>query len=216
MSSFKLKLIAITTMLIDHIGVILFPEITILRMIGRLAFPLFAFFISEGYRKTSDLKKYILRLSVLAVISQLPFWTAFGMDAGLNIFFTLVLGLIGLYLSDKYSTAFPTFILAIIATIIKVDYGFYGVLLIYIMHITRNNFVKMFTYFTILLLVFSLQSVIFSVQNIRVVLYQLPALISLLFIKNYNGKLGYSAKDFFYLFYPVHLMVLPFIEKVFF
>ena len=117
MSSFKLKMIAITTMLIDHIGVILFPNILWLRLIGRLAFPLFAFFITEGFRKTSNLKKYLQRLFILALISQLPYWTALGMDAGLNIFFTLTLGLLALYLRDKYSTDFPVFLLAILALI---------------------------------------------------------------------------------------------------
>ena len=94
MSSFKLKLVAITTMLIDHIGVIIFPNILWLRLLGRLAFPLFAFFITEGFRKTSDVKKYLQRLFILALVSQLPYWTAFGIDAGLNIFFTLTLGLL--------------------------------------------------------------------------------------------------------------------------
>ncbi len=216
MSSFQLKVIAITTMLIDHIGVILFPEVIILRMIGRLAFPLFAFFITEGYRKTSDVKKYIKRLLLFSLISQLPFWTAFGMDAGLNIFFTLVLGLLALYLKDKYSTDIPVFLLAILATLIGTDYGAYGVLLIYIIHITRNNFAKMFSFVSIFHIGFFMIFLLLPENNIKLVYMQLPALLSILLIKFYNNELGYSVKTFFYVFYPGHLIALCFIEKVFF
>ncbi|MFN2363319.1 MAG: TraX family protein, partial [Halarsenatibacteraceae bacterium] len=80
MSSFQIKMVAITTMLIDHIGSIIFPEYIILRVIGRLAFPLFAFLITEGYRHTSNINRYLVRLSIFALISQYPFWLAFGFN----------------------------------------------------------------------------------------------------------------------------------------
>ena len=214
MSSFKLKLLAILTMLLDHIGVILFPNILWLRLIGRLAFPLFAFFITEGFRKTSDVKKYIQRLFILALVSQLPYWTAFGMDAGLNIFFTLTMGLLGLYLRDKYSTDFPVFLLAILAFIIDASYNVYGVLLIYVIHITRNNIKKMFGYFSLLHVIYYLVLLVLPYYNFKTFLMQFPALLTIILFKFYNGKLGYSAKNFFYLFYPVHLLVLVFIEKI--
>ena len=146
MSSFKLKLIAISTMLIDHIGVILFPNILWLRLIGRLAFPLF--------------------------------------------------------------------LLAILAFIIDSSYNVYGVLLIYVIHITRNNIKKMFGYFSLLHVIYYLVLLVLPYYNFKTFLMQFPALLTIILFKFYNGKLGYSAKNFFYLFYPVHLLVLVFIEKI--
>ena len=74
MSAFVLKIIAIITMFIDHIGYIFSNgKISYFNYIGRLAFPIFAFQISEGYLHTKNLKKYFLRLFLFALISQIPF-----------------------------------------------------------------------------------------------------------------------------------------------
>ena len=72
-----LKLIAAALMLTDHVGSILLPQVLILRCMGRLAFPMFAFFIAEGYAHTSNLKKYLLRLFIAAVISHVPYALCF-------------------------------------------------------------------------------------------------------------------------------------------
>ena len=71
MSSFVLKIIAVTTMLIDHSGYLIFGGFSFMNYIGRLAFPIFAFLITEGYIHTSNIKKYFFRLLVFAIISQL-------------------------------------------------------------------------------------------------------------------------------------------------
>lgn len=74
LTSSGLKIIAIVTMLIDHIGLVLFPELFILRLIGRLAFPpIFAFLLVEGFFHTKDVKKYMVRLGMYALISEVPF-----------------------------------------------------------------------------------------------------------------------------------------------
>lgn len=69
----SLKLVAMVTMLIDHVGVIFFPEVSWLRTIGRLAFPIFAYFIAQGFRYTSSRPKYFLRLLLFSLISQVPY-----------------------------------------------------------------------------------------------------------------------------------------------
>ena len=69
----QLKLLAALCMVIDHIGVVFLPDITVLRCIGRLAMPIFCFFVAEGYYHTKDRRKYLLRMGVFALIAELPF-----------------------------------------------------------------------------------------------------------------------------------------------
>lgn len=92
-----LKLFAMITMLIDHIGHMIFPQYRFLRSIGRLAFPIFAYQLAIGYEKTSSLKDYAKRLFIFGLISQVPY-SFFSPDLAfkplhLNIMFTLLLGL---------------------------------------------------------------------------------------------------------------------------
>src|SRR5258706_14601073 len=106
MSSFQIKLLAIIFMLIDHIGLYFFPQIILLRAIGRLSFPLFAWLIASGAIHTSSINFYLKRLFIFGCISQIPFilvnrffnpnfWE-------LNIFFTLFLGLLAIkFLKEK-------------------------------------------------------------------------------------------------------------------
>lgn len=105
MSSFVLKMIAVFSMCFDHFGYLFSAgNFSFCNLIGRLAFPIFAFQISEGYTHTRDLKKYFWRLFLFAVISQIPFNLfeyAFGFDLTLNIFFTLLLGLTAIFAYDR-------------------------------------------------------------------------------------------------------------------
>ena len=95
-----IKLVAIISMTFDHVGSVFFPEYPVFRWIGRIAFPLFCYCLTVGMLYTHDIKKYVMRLCVFALISQ-PFWIlAFNSDDiignifNLNIFFTLVVSLL--------------------------------------------------------------------------------------------------------------------------
>jgi len=212
MTSFQLKMIAMTTMLVDHIGAVIYPEILGFRVVGRLAFPLFAFLITEGYRQTSSYKNYLIRLAIFSLISQYPFWLAFGFDAGLNIFFTLTLGLLALHLAEHYQDFLPVIILAGFAELLSTDYGMFGVLLIYLIHLYRDEFKKLLVYLA------GLYGTFYLLGGLLVQLkgdfnplhyYIQPfALLSFAFIKYYNGRLGFRIKYLFYLFYPLHLLLL--------
>lgn len=104
MTSFILKCIAMATMFVDHFGDAYFKNTTLMNLVGRIAFPIFAFQISEGYIHTKNLKKYFLRLFLFAVISQIPFYlfnSIFKPDFTINVFGTLFLGLLSIYVYDK-------------------------------------------------------------------------------------------------------------------
>ena len=104
MSSFVLKIIAIISMVFDHVGDACIKHLSAMNLIGRLAFPIFAFQISEGYYHTKNLKKYFLRLFLFALISQIPFMlfmSTYTNAFSLNIFCTLFVGLLAIFIHDK-------------------------------------------------------------------------------------------------------------------
>lgn len=88
MTGFQLKLLAILAMTADHIGAVFFPEIPLLRWIGRLAMPVLSFFIGEGLRHTRSPRRYLLRLTGFALLSELPFDLAFygGIEWGTRMY----------------------------------------------------------------------------------------------------------------------------------
>jgi len=94
-----LKWIALITMTIDHIGAVSYPENSVLRMIGRLSFPLFSYLLVLGLESTRNVKRYFARLLIFAFASQVPFYLAFGREPfeSLNVFFTLSSGLFFIY-----------------------------------------------------------------------------------------------------------------------
>lgn len=203
MNNFKLKVLASILMFIDHLGAIIFINNDYLRIIGRLSFPIFAFMIVEGYFHSKDIKKYFIRLGLFAIVPQIPYTIAFG-PGTLNIFFTLFIGLLAIFLEEKIAYRFLKYLavilLVIFAQVIKVDYGFYGVLLIYIFKIFRNNFKALFFSFLLLNL---------SVLNLYS--FQYYSIFSLIFIRFYNGQLGLRnlwVKYGFYLFYPLHILAI--------
>lgn len=215
MSRFQLKILAIVTMLIDHTGAILFPHILIFRMIGRLSFPIFAYLISEGLLHTSNVKKYMLRLLLFALISEVPFDLAFQgaiyYPQKQNIFFTLFLGLAAIAFLREYFTknsvmavAFAV-AMAFFAEILHTDYGWFGVAVVILFYIYKNNRVGCVIAFVLLVAVYSLS---YSLLEFFSVLSIVPILL-------YSGQKGrWSWKYFFYAFYPVHLLLLYFLHTV--
>ncbi|HEY8500423.1 MAG TPA: TraX family protein [Clostridia bacterium] len=235
LNGFQIKLIAVITMVIDHTGMILFPGIIMFRIIGRLAFPLFAFFIAEGFRHTRSVNKYLFRLFLCAVLFQIPDWV-FGSEAirrifiswgwesvpsinyELNIFATLFLGLAAISLYKKlkerhiaYSWIAVT-VIAAAAQIIGADYGAYGVFYIVVFYIAERDIRKMLIGGIILHGLYAVYEVAFSYASSGIFAFthsiQLWSLLSIGIIALYNGEQGRKMKYFFYLFYPLHMIVL--------
>jgi len=148
LSGSVLKWIAILTMLVDHVGACLLVSNFTLRQIGRIAFPLFCFLIAEGAVHTRDMKKYLLRLGVFAVFSELPFDLAFYHQAFYcekqNVYWTLFLGLAVIWLFKQYPIESWKGYLGLLfaagfAEIFCTDYGAAGVLVIVLMYVLRHS-----------------------------------------------------------------------------
>lgn len=216
MSSFVLKIIAVITMFIDHLGYTLFGKFSYLNYIGRISFPIFAFQISEGYIHTKSLKKYFLRLFLFALISQIPFMLFHSIISDtfcLNIFFTLLLGLLSIYIYDKCKYKFigilSCIILALIAQFSNCDYGAYGVAIILIFYIFKNNVVNFTLFFMLATLIrYSVPCIKYGIFPKEYLYLFICTIIPSLFFAAYNGKKGKGTKYLLYLFYPIHLILL--------
>lgn len=236
-SSFILKLIAVITMTIDHIGAVfgstngngILPEGTymLLRIIGRLAFPIFCYLLVDGFFYTGNLRKYILRLAIFAVLSQFPYSLAIYKNLSfyfLNIFFTLATGMIviaaihhcitNLQACDtpKQSALLPGIAITLsafwAADYFNMCYGTYGIMLILVFYFFRlqesdyRNTKKQLIY---LALEFVLVGFITYQFSDDLQIYCLAALIP---IYMHNHQKGKGMKYFFYLYYPLHLLVI--------
>lgn len=232
MTSFALKIIAIISMFLDHFGVAMYHKITGLNMLGRIAFPIFAFQISEGYQHTKNLKKYFLRLFIFSLVSQAPFMllhSLYSKEITLNIFFTLFVGLIAILVYDKLVSSpkmllkkskkwdkiikqllgiLVAILLGILAQVCKFDYGFFGIAIIFLFYLFRNKKIAMTLSFIIACIFKYGISILQHGYHYYYILLCLFTILSIIFILFYNGKQGKKVKYLLYFFYPVHLLVL--------
>ena len=242
MSTTVLKVIAILTMLIDHLGasgIVPYdsPWYTVCRVIGRLAFPLFCFCLAEGLKYSKNRKRYILRLFIFALISEVPFdlmihktWFTW---AGQNVIFTLLLAVIGVTVFEQpellgklmqkfeknpetyaYQNAdwvVKSFILAIcavLAYLLKTDYAWFGVCLVYVIYLTgRLSKPKRYVIIAAFIIGYGLIQTLAG-AGMMAALYWLAASASLILIMLYNNRKGKGLKWLFYVFYPVHMLIL--------
>lgn len=216
-----LKIIAVISMIIDHIGLFLLDNNIICRSIGRLAFPLFAFFISEGMRYTRSKKRYVLNLSIFAVVSQIPFSLLLNWY-NLNILFTFLIAIAFIVLIEEYKkeTKMPPifknllitisivllFAFSLLGEILEfIDYGLIGVALVVCFYFVKSKLRLLAGSFIILL--FTVKAVLingFCLINF----YRLFALGSIVLLLFYNGQKGkVNLKYLFYSFYPIDLLL---------
>lgn len=245
-----LKMIAIVTMLIDHMALVYMAPLAkkngitklnftncissndkyaviyiIGRLIGRLSFLLFCFFLVEGFFHTRSRWKYVLRLSIFAIISEIPFdmglWKKINVNHQ-NVFFTLVIGFVGIWICEivrrklnenvglKYSiydvTVYFTAVVVIAASVmsllaeaIKCDYKMYGIITIFVIYYMKT----MGADNTIAVL---FGAIVLCISNS----IEMSCLLCVPLVWGYKGKRGMNIKYFFYLFYPIHLALLYF------
>lgn len=244
LDSDTLKIIAIATMLIDHIGASLLETIlysgntgipgywyeadSVLRSIGRAAFPIFAFLLVEGFFYTHSRKKYLGRLLLFAVLSEIPFNLAFHgflfYPGAQNVFWTLAIGFLVIWGAEGMSkrcrtgrnpaeksrtvTAYLFAVTAVLAgclaaVFLRTDYNGYGVLLIALFYFGKQA---------------KIPRLFICIAGYLLFLWEAWSLIGFVLILFYNGekkKRGKGFQYFFYLFYPVHLSIFGLIRVVF-
>ncbi len=212
-----LKLIAIISMVVDHVGHVFFPQYPVFRWVGRIAFPIFCYCMTVGMLYTHDIKKYLKRLAIFAVISQPFYILAFQPHAFvenillLNIFFTLLLSLWAVWgFKEK---KWWIFILGIILlTMFNCDYSLTGIILMLIFYLCRNRpvlgaFIYALTYIPALFNGYMEDplALVIGQNAIGFEIFSLLA-IPLIYLKtSSNIKIS---KWFFYAFYPLHLFVI--------
>lgn len=207
-----LKILAAIFMTIDHIGVLLFPQTAILRILGRLALPIFAFMIAEGCKYTRNKKKYFATVFALALVCQIVYFIADG-SMYLSILFTFSLSILTIYamqyLKEKNTTLSCLVFLAAVSTVwllnlvFTIDYGFWGCMLPVFAAVFQNTKYDRLPIHVGMLGV----GLIFLSLAIGGIQFYSPLSLPLLLC--YSGKRGKgNLKYFFYIFYPVHLAVL--------
>ena len=233
LSANVLKIIAAISMTVDHVGVLLFPKIYVLRIVGRLAMPLFAWFIAEGMIRTRSPVRYFLRVFTLAVVCQIPYILV-EREFYLGILFTFSCSIgimaivrILLYSPEKETTREARVLYALglcaavafayfLCTYVKIDYGFLGILLPVSAYLFRGKGARTVS-FTVCLLAMCAVLVLgenpSSFADIpRIVMTKEPEPFALLAIplialySGYRGKL--RMKYFFYIFYPAHMLII--------
>lgn len=218
-----LKGIAAALMLTDHVGAILLPEVPVLRCVGRLAFPIFAFFIAEGYDHTRDFGRYFRRLAILAVVSEIPFNLENGAvfdPARQNVLWTFCLALLTLRGLEelrretggaRYLGCGAALAAGFAAgELLRVDYGGWGVLSVVLFYLCRQGRYArpgLLAGMMVLngLCIGSMKTAVFGIQ----VPIQIFAVAALPLLWLYNGRPGAKGWRWaFYVFYPAHLLVL--------
>ena len=243
MTAFIIRLIACITMLIDHTGLVFKEELAQIhpllpvafRVIGRLAFPLFAFGIAEGVTHTSSPKKYILRMLLFAIISQFPFMLMVGthnpdftlnlfkhqvgLSSELSVMVTLLLGLIVctcIHEGKHFGAALALGGGYILDKLVGYDYGLLGVLFIVALYLARQSKLGRSLVLVLFCICFYLTHVVTLAKQIiggtpqftLGLCYCIAMCVPAIILLFYNGKPGPKAKAFTYSFYPLHMLVL--------
>jgi len=216
-------------MLLDHFVVIFIPSSALiymtLRIPGRIVAPVFCFLIAEGYYHTSNKIKYFLRLLIFALISHYPFILAFNYSffQATSVIWALAMGLLALIVlkSGRVHIVLKLMIFAACcAAAYTANWNFVAVLWIAGFGLFRGNLKRQILVFCAIGVIFHLTPVCLRFilnNNVYLHWYQYSIFLAIPFFIMYNGKLGIKSKIIawsFYIFYPVHLVILYFIYKL--
>ena len=190
----------------------LFWIYTLMRMIGRVAFPIFIFLMVEGLSRTSNRWKYLGRMGAFALISEIPFNLALTGQIWSteyqSVYFTLSIGLLAMIICDTLEerlrayqkslvrigywmlVVLITVAAAVLAEFLQTDYGAIGIVCIMVIYITRRKKIAQ------------------TIGGALVFIWEVTAPLAFIPVWFYNGKRGLKLKYLFYIFYPAHLLIL--------
>ncbi len=201
-------------MTVDHIAVVFFPTELWMRLIGRLTMPIMAFFIAEGYKHTRSVKRYVSRILVFAVISQIPFMLAFD-SLNLNVMFTLAIAVLIIAIEQSRLQNHLRLLLGLSLLLLSLlcDWALYGVLYALVFYKFRGNFRHQALSFTIIvaLQLFSYALTAFASKDFSF-LVEAGTLGALPLLSLYSGKKGEGPRYLFYIYYPAHLAILALLK----
>ena len=232
LSAAALHILAMAFMLMDHLWATLLPAQEWLTCVGRIAFPIFAFMAVEGYFHTHNLKKYLLRMLIFAVISEVPFDLMYGgtwfYPVHQNVIWTLMMGLVGIHLMETVRKKKSIFVYILVSAIVvilggllgtlsMVDYYGIGVLTVFIFYFFRGR--KWWCLLGQMLALYWVNVELLGGLMYPIRLFGMEfelcqqglALLALLPIWLYRGRQGYHSKPFQYFcyaFYPIHMLVI--------
>ena len=225
LSSFVLRLIALVCMCVDHAGLALFPSAGAFRCVGRLAFPLYCFLLTQGFAHTRDIRAYARRLLLLACVSEVPFdLLIFGRVSSAmeqNVVFSLLLGLMALYAAKALAKrplpcALAILALMLLAMAAQVSFGWLGIALCLAYGYAGDDKKRQALFTVFLTLLYSFTLLLSGVARAWVTV-SLCAALSVLPILLYNGRPGPRGKALtfcFYAAYPLHLCALVLIRAM--
>lgn len=231
-----LKIIAAISMLIDHIGYMFFPDLLILRLIGRIAFPIFALMIAEGAKYTKNKLRYFLTIFLLGVVCQVVYYFFDDHSLYMSILITFSISILLIYLLQfvkhvLFNTNTKIYIKVLLPLIIipfsitgvyflnlyvQIDYGFWGILtpvfasIVDFRNIKVSKEIKVIDNYYLRLLFMSICLVMLTIFGEVFQWACLLAIPLLLLYSEQRGKL--KLKYFFYIFYPLHLVILQGIQ----
>lgn len=224
LSNNQLKIIAMLAMACDHVGKTLLTDWTWLMMIGRVSFPIFAYMIAQGCQHTRHRWRYFLHLFVLALGCQTVYWAAMG-SLYMSVLVTFSLSILLIYSVDAFvKTRRPVLFLVMLLAFLgafffsevlpwllpqsgyDMDYGFYGVLFPVVIYCLRGTWARL--------------AGVAMMQSVKVLLsgsLHLWGFLALPLLALYNGERGrYKLKYLFYVFYPLHLILIYVLQMLFF
>ena len=217
----QLKIIAMVSMLLDHVGLLFFPDIEIFRILGRIAFPIFAYMIAEGCRYTKNRVKYLGMIAGMGIVFQIVYFVAMrSIYQGILITFSLAIVLIyaidGFVKSQKILVRLASLfaILFVIAFVVvlphflantdfDIDYGVWGILLPVLVYFMPSRpwqigAASLFLFIRVLYYIFVVPMPV-----------QVWSLLTIPLLALYNGERGKAKMKYvFYIFYPAHLVIL--------
>lgn len=232
LSSAALHILAMLLMLCDHTWAMLLPQQEWLTWIGRIAFPIFAFMCAEGYRHTHDVKKYLQRLLIFALISEIPFNLMYSLNVFYpfhqNVLWTFIIAILLMMLMDRIKEKYQPMLSWLLCGLVMllgftigfvtfVDYYGVGVctVLLFYLFPSRDLISRVLQFVGMYILhigVLGGYYHTFHIFGLSIDIYQQAfALLALIPIWLYKGRQGYHSKPFQYLcygFYPIHMLVL--------